>query len=208
MARGDARVHPPPAPCPPRSRWPWPRSACWRCLPLPPPPPTSGQCPSRPRAPRALSPARVPARPRTQPFAQAGPRSSCGRISLPYLRPSLSELRLKSPFLESTKSRSLAPPGSSAGRLSDSSPSLELRLRRGSWPDTPGTPLSAPVQASVPGSHALFRSFLRTLSVPIPGSVQVHSLLTIPASFAFSLQSWDLDTWLGGGIGGSGRGGS
>lgn len=66
-------MHRPPAPCAPRPRWPWLRSACWCCLPLPPPPPTSGQCRSRPLAPYALPPARVPARPRTQPFAQVDP---------------------------------------------------------------------------------------------------------------------------------------
>lgn len=36
--------------------------------------------------------------PGSGPFAQAGPRSPCGRISLPNLRPSFSELRLNLPF--------------------------------------------------------------------------------------------------------------
>lgn len=200
MARGDARGYPPPAPCAPRPRWPWPRSACWRCLPPPPPPPTSGQCPSRPRAPRALSPTRVPARSRTQPFAQAGPRSSCGRISLPDLRPSLSELRLNLPFSSLPNLGPLPLPVPLPGGCQ-----TPAQAWSSACAGDPGlTPLVRPCP---PGSKRRSRAPMSSsdpfsVSVPILGSVQLHSLLTIPVSFAFSLKSWDLNTWLGGGIGG------
>lgn len=45
-----------------------------------------------------LVPVPIPARPRTQPFAQTGPRPPCGRTLRPDLYPWLSELRLHLPF--------------------------------------------------------------------------------------------------------------
>lgn len=190
MAQGDAREHPPPAPCAPRPRWPWPRSACWRCLPPLPPPPTSGQCPLRLRAPHALSPTRVPARPRTQPFAQAGPRSPCGRISLPELCPSLSELRLNLPFSSLPSLGPLLLPVPLSGGCQ-----TPVQAWSSACSGDPGlAPQCALVcadQASVPDSYVLFRSFLGTLSVSILGSVD-YSLLTISVSFAFPCRA---GTW-------------